>query len=147
MLVHASGPVPEGLTEPDPDTGDRWSPEQVWGHMAELVPYWLGVVSIILTEGSVDPVPFGRDGSDPLRMAGIERGMHEPPTRLMAEIQEGIAELSKLMKRIDPSGWSARGRHPAMGVMDVERIIEQFEVGHLEAHERQLDLLGEGAGE
>ena len=147
MLVHASGPVPQGLTDPDPDTGDRWSAGQVWGHLAEFVPYWLGVVSVILAEGSVDPVPFGRSGSDPQRMAGIERGMHEPPARLMAEIREGIAELWKLLKAIDRSGWSARGKHPAMGVMEAERIIEQFEVGHLEAHTRQLDFLSERTAE
>jgi len=147
LLVHASGPVPEGLTEPDPDTGDRWSAGQVWGHVAEFVPYWLAVVSGILAEGSADPVPFGRSGSDPQRMAGIARGIHEPPARLMAEIREGIAELSKLLRTIDHSGWSARGRHPTIGVMEVERIIEQFEVGHLEAHRRQLDFLSDRTAE
>ncbi len=145
MAAHAAGAVPDGLTEPDPETGERWSAAQVWGHMAEFVPYWLEHVRRVLAEGSNDLVPFGRAGPDvDARAGGIERGKREPPARLMAEIQGAIAELSELLKVIDAAGWAARGRHPTQGVMPLGRIIEDFQVGHLEAHADQLDSLREG---
>ena len=136
--------MPEGLTQPDPDTGDRWSAGQVWGHLAEILPYWLGQVRRVLAEGSMDPVRFGRSRSDPGRLAGIERGKHDSPAPLLPEIHEAIAELSMLMKAIDEDGWAARGRHPTMGVMNIARIMEEFLVGHLEGHAAQLDSLREG---
>lgn len=145
MATHAAGEVPDRLTEPDPETGERWSAGQVWGHMAEFVPYWLGHVRRVVAEGSNDPVPFGRSGPDlEARGAGIERGRGEPPGRLMAEIHGAIAEVSELLNTIDAAGWAARGRHPTQGVMPVGQIIEEFEVGHLEGHADQLDFLKEG---
>jgi len=143
LAALAAEPVPDGLTEPDPDTGERWSAGQVWGHMAEFVPYWTGVVRIVVAGGSVDPVPFGRASSDPGRLAGIERGKREQPRRLMAEIQQAVAELPELFEAIDAGGRAARGRHVAQGDMDVERIVDQFLIGHLEGHATQLDLLRE----
>ena len=113
--------------------------------MAEFVPYWLGHVRRVVAEGSNDPVPFGRAGPDvDARAAGIERGRHEPPARLMAEVHGAIAELSEVLKTIDAAGWAARGRHPTQGVMPLGRIIEDFQVGHLEGHADQLDSLTEG---
>ena len=145
LAAHAAGAVPDSLTESDPETGERWSAGQVWGHMAEFVPYWLGHVRRVVAEESNDPVPFGRTGPDlDAREAGIERGKREPPARLMAEIQRAIAELSELLKVIDAAGWAARGRHPTQGVMPLGRIIEDFQVGHLEAHADQLDSLRGG---
>ena len=145
LATHAAGEVPDRLTEPDPETGERWSAGQVWGHVAEFVPYWLGHVRRVVAEGSNDPVPFGRSGPDlEARAAGIERGRGEPPGRLMPEIHGAIAEVSELLKTIDAAGWAARGRHPTQGVMPLGRIIEEFQVGHLEAHADQLDSLSEG---
>jgi len=144
LAGHAAGPVPAGLTEPDPDTGERWSAGQVWGHVAEILPYWMGQVRLVLAEGASDPVPFGRSRSDPGRLEGIERGRHEPPTRLLDGVREAIAELSALLSSIDEPGWAACGRHQTLGVMDAERIVDEFMVGHLEGHARQLDLLREG---
>ena len=113
--------------------------------MAEFVPYWLGQVRRVVAEGSDDPVPFGRSGPElEARAAGIERGGREPPGRLMAEVHGAFAEVSELLKTIDAGGWAARGRHPALGVMPLARIIEEFEVGHLEGHADQLDSLKEG---
>lgn len=113
--------------------------------MAEFVPYWLGHVRRVVAEGSNDPVPFGRSGPDlEARTAGIERGKREPPGRLMAEIHGAITKVSQLLKAIDAAGWAARGRHPTQGVMLLGRIIEDFEVGHLEAHADQLDSLRAG---
>jgi hypothetical protein len=143
LAVLAVETVPLGLTEPDPETGERWSAGQVWGHVAEFIPYWMGIVRLVVAEGSVDPVPFGRDSSDPGRLAGIERGKREQPARLMAEIREAMAELSELLQAIDEGGWTARGRHRTQGVMDVERIADQFLIGHLEGHATQLELLRE----
>jgi len=113
--------------------------------MAEFVPYWLGHVRRVVAEGSNDPVPFGRSGPDlEARTAGIERGKREPPARLMAEIHGAIADLSEVLTSIDAAGWAARGRHPTQGVMPLGRIIEDFEIGHLEAHADQLDSLRAG---
>ena len=41
LAEHADAPVPDGLTDPDPATDERWEAGQVWAHIAEFPPYWL----------------------------------------------------------------------------------------------------------
>ena len=31
----------EGLTGPDPATGEQWEAAQVWGHVTEFIPFWI----------------------------------------------------------------------------------------------------------
>ena len=55
----------DALTAPDPPTGERWEAGQVWAHVAEFIPYWLGEAALVVDSGRDAPVPFGQDQERP----------------------------------------------------------------------------------
>jgi hypothetical protein len=138
----AAREAPEGaLTAPDPPTGERWEAGQVWAHMAEFIPYWLGEAALVIDRGMTEPVPFGRTKSDPGRTAAIERDRRSDRAALWNRIADDIAGLRGFLLGLDEGAWDARGQHPTLGTMDLASIIDEFLVGHLEQHAAQLDAL------
>ena len=129
-----------GLTSPEPTTGERWEAGQVWGHLAEFPGYWAEQVRSILASSRETP-PFGRTATDPTRLGGIDRGLHEPRGALVNRAMEGIATARAYVAGLTDADWSRRGRHPVRGVLDVAQIIEGFVVSHLEEHADQLESL------
>ncbi len=127
----------QGVTDPDPRTGERWDQGQVWAHLAEFIPYWIVETGVVLAAD--EPPAFGRTQSDPGRIAEIARRRDEPPAALMATVHEEAAALRDLIAGLDPGTWERRGIHPTLGSMTVTRIVEEFLVGHLEQHADQLD--------
>jgi DinB superfamily len=138
---HARSPAPSGLTPPDPPTGERWEWGQVWAHLAEFVPYWIAQAQDVVAAYRGEPVPFGRTKADAGRIAAIERdrgvAVHELSTRLDRQ----IADLREFLAGLPEAAWSARGAHSTLGVMPLERIVDEFLVGHLEQHAAQLEQL------
>ena len=61
----ATAPPAAGLTEPDHPSGEQWEWGQVWAHLAEFVPYWMGQMRVVIEAPGTDPVPFGRTMTDP----------------------------------------------------------------------------------
>jgi DinB family protein len=140
----ASG-TPQGLTEPDPDTEERWEASQVWAHMAEFVPFWRGELERVVAAFDGDPVPFGRTKADPARIAGIEMGRREPVTYLQARVHEEMAELRRYLSGLTAAEWNAVGRYVRGNEMDLEAIAERFLINHLEEHADQLEALTKDA--
>jgi hypothetical protein len=143
---HAASPAAEGLTDPDPPTGERWDWGQVWAHLAEFIPYWCGEVVLIMESGSSDPVPFGRTKADPTRIAAIEADRHRSPAELIDRLSGQLDELRGLIRLLTPADWERRGMHSTLGVMEMRAIFREFLVGHLEAHANQLDGLRASSG-
>jgi hypothetical protein len=142
LAAHAASAAAPGLTEPDQPSGERWDWGQVWAHLTEFVPYWMGEIRLILGRpASVDPVPFGRTKADPARIAAIEADRHRPPPELMASLAKQLDELREFMLGLLERDWQRRGLHSTLGVMEMSGIFEEFLVGHLEAHAAQLDGL------
>jgi hypothetical protein len=146
LAAHASRPATDGLTDPDPQSGERWTEAQVWGHLTEILPYWSRQVRSVLDARPEEPATFGRTLTDPDRLEGIARGTREPIETSWARLRDAIAELTDLLRSLDDRGWSARGHHVTLGEMEVEGIVESYMVGHLEAHADQLDALRDGGG-
>jgi DinB superfamily len=126
----------DALTEPDPDSGERWDRGQVLAHVAEMLPYWAQQAELI---AAGDQVEFGRVKSDPDRIAAIERDRREDPQRLLGRIDEGVAAVLDLLDRLDDRAMASTGRHQTLGEMPVAAIIDRFVVAHLEEHADQLD--------
>jgi hypothetical protein len=137
----AGTPAPDALTDPDPRTGERWDWGQVWAHVAEFPGYWLGQLDTAMRRDHGEPVPFGRVASDPDRIAAIERDRGVPPARLWDRTRPDLDRLEAFIRGLDAGGWSFRGSQSTLGVMDMDRILEEFLVGHLESHAAQLDGL------
>lgn len=137
----AARDTPAGLTEPDAGADERWEAAQVWAHMAEFVGYWHDQVESVVSEYADEPVPFGRVKTDPARIAAIETGRGEPIPRLAKRTQEAIADLRRYLAPLTLAEWACRGVHPTKGEMDVEAMVEEFIVRHLDEHLEQLDGL------
>ncbi|MDQ2934457.1 MAG: maleylpyruvate isomerase N-terminal domain-containing protein [Chloroflexota bacterium] len=142
LVEHAAAPLPSGLTDPEPGASERWEAGQVWAHIAEFVPYWLAQIQQVISPPNDEPVPFGRTKADPGRIAAIERDRRTAPEELLRRVRAGIAELRATLAALPPDAWSARGLHPTAGEITLPKMIEWFEVGHLEEHADQLDGLG-----
>jgi hypothetical protein len=138
---HASSPPADGLTVPDPPTGERWDYGQVWAHLGEFVPYWAEQALLVADPSRPVPVPFGRVKTDPARVAAIERDRHVPPVELAERLSNQLEDLRTLVRGLPSDAWDREGRHQTLGVMDLTGIFEEFLVGHLESHAAQLDGL------
>lgn len=144
LAEHAAGPVPDGLTEPDPGGEERWEAGQVWAHLAEFPAYWMNEVRSILAKrdtGVPEPIPFGRVKTDPGRLGAIERDRHQDPAALLRRVRESLAWVGDELGVLDDDAWKARGLHPVRGELTVSQIVERFILDHLEEHADQLDSL------
>jgi DinB superfamily len=126
----------DALTEPDPESGERWDRGQVLAHVAEMLPYWAQQAELIAAGRQVE---FGRVKSDPGRVEAIERDRREDPERLLARVDEGVAVVLALLERLDEQALARTGHHQTLGDMTVAEIVDRFAVAHLEEHADQLD--------
>jgi hypothetical protein len=138
LAVKAS---PQGLTAPDQATGERWDAGQVWAHMAEFIPYWVGESRRVVAGSGDTPTPFGRVKTDPGRIAAIERRRRDQPDALLATVVADIAALRDFLDGLGDDAWTHRGVHSRRGEMSLGHIVDEFLVGHLEEHADQLEGL------
>ena len=144
LVEHAAGPLPSGLSDPDPGGEERWEAGQVWAHLAEFPSYWMNQIRGILAKrdsGVPEPIPFGRVKTDPERVGAVERDRHTDPAALLRRVRESLAWVGDELRALPAEAWEARGRHPTLGEMSVGPIVERFIVAHLEEHADQLDSL------
>jgi DinB superfamily len=135
--IRASAVVlPDALTDPDPDSGERWDRGQVLAHVAEMLPYWAQQAELVAAGRQTE---FGRVRSDPDRVAAIERDRRDDPARLLARVDEGVAAVLALLERLDDQALAATGHHQTLGDMTVGELVDRFLVDHLEEHADQLD--------
>ncbi|MDQ3407800.1 MAG: hypothetical protein M3472_06545, partial [Chloroflexota bacterium] len=137
----ASADPPPGLTDPDPSDGERWQAGQVWSHVAEFVPYWMGEAEKVIGAASPEPVPFGRIKTDTARIEAIERGRHGSAVDVISRVSASIEAVRIFTAELDGREWEARGAHQTGGVMNIRDIFERFVAGHLEEHAEQLEKL------
>lgn len=135
----------DARTAPDPPTGEQWEAGQVWAHLAEFIPYWIGETTLVVATGTGAPVLFGRTKKDPGRIAAIERERRTDRVALWQRVEADIAALRLFVSDLPAAAWAARGRHATLGEMTVEEMVEEFLVGHLEEHATQLDGLADAS--
>jgi threonine dehydratase len=144
LAEHAARPLPSGLTDPDPGANERWEAGQVWAHLAEFPAYWhdqiRGILAAQLDRGK-GPIPFGRMKTDASRTDPIERERRTAPAELLARVSAELADLSVTLTALPDEAWSISGRHPTLGEMGLQAILDRFVVSHLEEHADQLDGL------
>jgi hypothetical protein len=126
----------DALTDPDPDSGERWDRGQVLAHVTEMLPYWAQQAELV---AAGEQTEFGRVKSDPGRTEAIERDRREDPQRLLGRVDEGVAVVLALLERLDDQALARAGRHQTLGEMTVAQIVDRFLVDHLEEHADQLD--------
>lgn len=132
-----------GLSDPDPNTGERWDTGQLLAHTAEMLPYWLVQIRGLIATGGGRP--FGRTASDGARSAAIERDRGQPMEVLLARIEAGVADLRDFLSSLEEKNLAIVGVHSTLGEMDVPQILEHFLVEHLEDHAEQMEGLAGAA--
>jgi hypothetical protein len=137
----AARPPAPGLTDPDPDTGERWDWGQVWAHLAEFPSYWLEQARRVAGSGREEPVPFGRTKTDPGRLRAIEADRATPVTELWRQMEFDLDRVQSFLGRLTSEEWSRKGVHPTLGAMELPEVVDRFLVGHLEEHAVQLEAL------
>ncbi|HEY6379823.1 MAG TPA: hypothetical protein VI316_11660 [Candidatus Dormibacteraeota bacterium] len=142
LAAQAARPSRPGLTDPDPASGERWEAAQVWAHMAEFPGYWtIEVGRILEADPAAGAVPFGRTKTDPDRVAAIARDRNTGIAELHRRVIARIATVAATLRAMEDADWTRTGRHPTLGVLGMERIMQEFLVGHLEEHSAQLEGL------
>jgi hypothetical protein len=124
----------------DHDPEASWGPMELLAHVAEMLPYWLGEVERILA-GQPEPVPFGRVGTDPVRIALIGRDRTLPTGELYVRIDSWIERWAHRLATLTRAQRAKVGLHPRLGEMTVDAIVERMVAHHLEEHIGQLEAI------
>ena len=137
--VEARAPWPLAATIDD-SAEAQWGPPEVLAHVAEMVPYWQGEMERVLA-GSLEPVPFGRIASDPIRIGILGRDRSLPPRELYDRTIAALDRLERRLSSLTPADLTRRGLHPTRGEMTVGAMPERFVIGHLADHVVQIETL------
>lgn len=148
----ALGPViaerePWPLTEtygPGPES--EWGPREVLAHVAEMLPYWLGEIELIVDAGigtagsqvGAQPPPFGRLEDDPIRVQVIGRDRAFPGRELLGRIDVEGHRTGRRFRELRENEVGFLGRHVTRGDLTIADIAERLIVGHIEGHVKQL---------
>lgn len=114
-----------------------WGPRETLAHLGEMLPYWLGEAErlIEMTDG---PAPFGREATNEVRLAIIERDRTLPLRELVARVAIGIDRWSARWPELDEAQRQRSGLHPTLGNVTVTQVATRFVAKHLEDHLDQL---------
>lgn len=125
-----------GQVGPGPESS--WGPREVLAHVAEMLPFWLGEIELILDGAGAEPVAFGRLEDDEARVAIISRDRKFPARELLGRIEVEARRVARRYRALSDEDAQAIGRHVTRGDLPVRDIAERLMVGHLEGHVTQL---------
>ena len=130
-----------------PGPESSWGPREVLAHVAEMLPFWLGEIELILDAGSDgEPRGFGRLEDDPARVAIISRDRQFPARELLARVESEGRRVARRFRALSDDDAATVGRHVTRGDLKVSEIAERLMVAHLEGHLGQLrETLGMAA--
>jgi len=137
-LVRARGRVE--LSAPPPDSLPRrreWVAREVLAHIDEMLPYWMGEIERILA-GAVDPIPFGRQPNDLIRLMTVDRDRTLPVSELYGRLDHILERVLRRLLELDERQVARRGLHKERGEMTVRQIVDVMIAGHIEEHAVQL---------
>ena len=127
----------DGVVAPGPESS--WGPREVLAHVAEMLPFWLGEIELILDAGDgPEPLAFGRLEADDLRVAIITRDRQFPARELLGRVEAEARRVARRLRAFNDADASTLGRHVTRGDLSVRDIAERLIVSHLEGHVAQL---------
>ena len=128
---------PADVVGPGPESS--WGPREVLAHVAEMLPFWMGEIELILDAGGGgEPPAFGRLEADELRVAIITRDRAFPARELLGRVEAEGRRVARRLRALGEDDAEAVGRHTTRGDLSVRDIAERLIVGHLEGHVTQL---------
>lgn len=135
-LTDVYGPGPES----------SWGPREVLAHVAEMLPYWLGEIELIVDAGvdaagvaaGVEPPGFGRLEDDPIRVQVIGRDRAFPGRELLGRVEAEGRRAAGRFRALTEAEAGRIGHHVTRGNLTIPEIAERLIVGHVEGHVTQL---------
>jgi len=122
-----------------PGPESSWGPREVLAHVAEMLPFWMGEIELILDAGGgAEPLGFGRLEADEVRIAIITRDRDFPARELLSRVESEGRRVARRFRAFGELEATAVGRHVTRGDLTVREIAERLIVGHLEGHVSQL---------
>jgi hypothetical protein len=122
----------------DPKTGERWDRYNVLGHMAEILPYWIGELTVAMDDGAA----IGREPGSAERRAGIAGGRAVGEAALRRRVDAGLAGLVSFLDRLSPADLDRTITMRNRGEQPLRWVVENMLVAHVEEHCSQLASLG-----
>jgi hypothetical protein len=122
---------------PDPKTGERWDRFNVLGHTAEVLPFWSRQIGRAVENGE----KVGREPSSAGRLEGIEGGRLLGEAALRERIDAGVDAALALLASLKEADLDREVDTYNVGKIAVRQALENFIVGHFEAHVEQLESL------
>ena len=134
---HAQGAKPSGLTDADPETGERWEAGEVWAHIAEFVPYWTAEALRMMERPSE---AWGRDHTDRARLAAVTDTARCRLDDVVAEIRVAVKQAADTLRTLTDADLAveAPSANPRWGVKPASFVIDQLLVHHVESHLKQI---------
>lgn len=117
---------------------DEWTVMETLAHVAEVLPYWSRQAREVAAR-SENNRPFGRTHEDPDRIAAVARHREDRLADVLPRLRDGLAEATRTMRQLEPSGWQKTANHRTRGEMTVARILDDFLLDHVEDHARQIE--------
>jgi hypothetical protein len=102
-----------------------------------MLPYWLGEIERVLV-GAVEPVPFGREPTDLVRILTVDRDRTLPISELYGRLDNSLERVLRRLLELDERQVARRGLHKQRGEMTVKQIVETMLAGHIEEHCAQM---------
>lgn len=132
------------MVGPGPESS--WGPREVLAHVAEMLPYWMGEIELILDAGDgAEPHGFGRLEEDDARVAIISRDRNFPARELLGRVEAEARRIARRYRALGDADAEMLGRHVTRGDLPVRDIAERLMVVHMENHVAQLrETLGSG---
>lgn len=122
-----------------PGPESSWGPREVLAHVAEMLPFWMGEIELILDAGGgVEPPAFGRLEADEVRVAIITRDRAFPARELLGRVEAEGRRVARRLRALGDEDAELIGRHTTRGDMSVRDIAERLIVSHIEGHVTQL---------
>jgi len=137
-LVRMRSRVELSRTPPDELPRRReWVAREVLAHVDEMLPYWLGEIERVIA-GPVEPVPFGREESDLIRLLTVDRDRTLPVSELYGRLDHSLERVLRRLLELDERKAARRGLHKKRGEMTVRQIVDAMLAGHIEEHCKQM---------
>ncbi len=118
---------------------NEWNALEIMGHCAEMIPYWISQIRVILTATGEQLPRFGRTPDDVGRMAGPESGKTTNANDLADKLEREAYRAAAAIRTFSEADRAKRGVNLRGEEMRVEDVIERFIVSHAEGHLKQME--------
>ena len=97
--------------------GRDWVAREVPAHVDEM-PYWMGEIERMMA-GPIEPVPFGREPTDLIRLLTIDRDRTLPISELYARLDYSLERVVRRLLELDVAAGLPARLHKQRGEMTI----------------------------